>query len=124
MAEILQFPTSRTMDSRLAWQREKANPRLGWKRLADQRALLIIKEPGAGPPCPTCKRPMELRRHRQITDDQLCQDSYYSQWYVCAPYGECRTQTVMPPEFRVRNPPWKPRYLTTTKNEHGGGDAA
>lgn len=75
MAQIFQFPTSRTMDFRLAWQREKADPRLGWRRLAEKRALLIIKEPGAGPPCPTCKRPMELRRHRQITDDQLCQDT-------------------------------------------------
>jgi hypothetical protein len=123
MAQIFKFPTSRTMDSRLAWQREKATGRLAWQRLAEKRALSIIKEPGAGPPCPTCKRPMEVRRHRQITDDQLCQDSYYSRWYVCAPFGACRTTTVMPPEFRVRNPPWVPRPLTTTNNDRGG-DAA
>ena len=112
------------MDLRLAWQREKADGRLGWQRLAEKSAWSVIKEAGAGPPCPTCKRPMERRRHREITDDQLCQDSYYSQWYVCAPFGNCHTTTVMPPEFGVRNPPWVPRPLVITTKNDRGGDAA
>jgi hypothetical protein len=54
----------------------------------------------SGPPCPRCRRPMEIRGHARIREKQRRQPFYYSRWYRC-PHTDCPTTLVMPPEFRV-----------------------
>jgi hypothetical protein len=43
---------------------------------------------------------MEIRKHRFVTEKQLRQPFYYSQWYCCM-NSKCRTTLVMPEEFKV-----------------------
>ncbi len=56
--------------------------------------------PGKGPVCPRCKRPMQIREHRAVTERELRRPFYYSRWYRCM-HGDCRTTLVMPDEHRV-----------------------
>ncbi|MGA8158486.1 MAG: hypothetical protein WB822_20245 [Rhodoplanes sp.] len=54
----------------------------------------------AGPPCPRCRKPMQIREHVAITEKMLRQAAYYKRWYCCM-NSKCRTTLVMPEEFRV-----------------------
>jgi hypothetical protein len=56
----------------------------------------------AGPPCPRCKRAMEVREHDRVREKHLRQPYYYRRWYRCR-YADCRTTLVMPPQFIVWN---------------------
>jgi hypothetical protein len=56
-----------------------------------------------GPPCPRCDRPMQIREHECITDKLRQKPCFYSRWYCCM-HLDCKTTTVMPPEYKVLNP--------------------
>jgi hypothetical protein len=58
------------------------------------------KRKSAGPPCPRCRRPMQIRQHDKIRRKQRRQPFYYSRWYLCT-HSDCPTTLVMPREFRV-----------------------
>jgi len=55
-----------------------------------------------GPPCPRCRRTMEVREHDRLRKKHLQQPYYYSRWCRCN-YADCRTALVMPPQFIVWN---------------------
>jgi hypothetical protein len=55
-----------------------------------------------GPPCPRCRRPTQIRMHREIGAKQLRQPYYYSRWFCCT-NANCKTTTYMLDEFRVWN---------------------
>jgi hypothetical protein len=61
-----------------------------------------LRRNNAGPPCPRCRRPMEVCQHNRICEKHRRQPYHYSQWYRCG-YPDCRTTLVMPPEFIVWN---------------------
>jgi hypothetical protein len=54
----------------------------------------------AGPPCPRCGQPTEVREHVEVTSRELAKAFYYSRWYKCA-NNRCKTTLIMPKEFRV-----------------------
>jgi len=45
-----------------------------------------------GPPCPSCGRPTQVRRHDRIGEKQLRQPFYYVQWFYCT-HDDCETTT-------------------------------
>ena len=55
-----------------------------------------------GPPCPRCGCPTEIREHERITETELARPFYYRRWYNCR-NRDCKTTTIMPDEFKVRN---------------------
>ena len=63
-------------------------------------SYVVIGE--AGPPCPRCSRPMQVREHDRIREKQLRQPFYYSRWFCCM-HNDCRTTLVMRDEFKVWN---------------------
>ncbi len=58
--------------------------------------------PGDGPPCPRCRRPMQIREHRHVTAHLARKPYYFRRWYYCT-YQDCKTEFVMPNEFKVFN---------------------
>lgn len=72
----------------------------GDRRKAAQQKFASRPPSGHGPPCPRCRQPTKIRRHKRITPEMLERPFYYSQWYFCANRA-CKTQMIMPPEFRV-----------------------
>jgi hypothetical protein len=60
----------------------------------------VVRRAKAGPPCPRCQRPTEVREHKAITPKLLAQPFYYSRWFKCLS-GSCRTTLIMPDEFKV-----------------------
>jgi hypothetical protein len=75
-----------------------------------------------GPPCPRCGCVTEIREHERITERELALAFYYSRWYNCG-NRNCRTNVIMPPEFRVSNEHSAPRQhdvvTTPTKDSDG-----
>ena len=61
---------------------------------------IIVSE--NGPPCPRCRRPMQVREHDRIRAKQLRKAYYYRRWFYCT-HKNCRTTTVMFNEFKVFN---------------------
>jgi hypothetical protein len=53
-----------------------------------------------GPPCPRCNQQTEVREHVAVTAKELAKPFYYSRWYKCL-NSRCRTNLIMPNEFRV-----------------------
>jgi hypothetical protein len=53
-----------------------------------------------GDRCPRCGMPTEIREHTAITAKHLAQPFYYRRWFYCTE-PTCRTNRIMPPEFRV-----------------------
>lgn len=75
----------------------RERPQHKHRQAADNTVIV----PGDGPPCPRCKRPTEIREHRQINDELLQRSSYYRRWFRCT-HADCRTTLVMLNEFIVR----------------------
>jgi hypothetical protein len=67
---------------------------------------VVIAE--AGPPCPRCHRPMQVREHRIIGSKQLRKRYYYRRWFRCMNVN-CRTTIVHDDQFRVFNDPEEAR---------------
>jgi len=63
-------------------------------------SYVVIGE--AGPPCPRCGRPMQIRKHRRIGSKQLRQPYYFRLWFYCT-HRRCKTTTVVREEFKVWN---------------------
>jgi hypothetical protein len=80
--------------------RRKARRAGGQRRRQSNRVVL----PGAGPACPRCGRPMQIREHRDITAELLRKPYYFSRWYRCM-HRDCKTTLVTPDEFKVYNQP-------------------
>jgi hypothetical protein len=76
-----------------------------------------------GPPCPRCGCPTEIREHERITEKELAKPFYYSRWYYCQ-NRDCKTTTIMPDEFKVRNENGAQRLddVVTTPTEYGDRD--
>ena len=53
-----------------------------------------------GPPCPSCGKPTQIRKHKTIRARELKRPFYYSRWYFCV-NSKCVTSTILPSEFRV-----------------------
>jgi hypothetical protein len=69
------------------------------KETAARKYVIVSND---GPPCPRCRRPMEVREHDQIREKQLRQPYYYSRWFNCR-HRDCRTTLCMWDEFKVWN---------------------
>jgi len=59
---------------------------------------------GDGPPCPRCCKPTQIREHKHIGEKELSKPFYFSRWYYCE-NQQCKTNTIMPEEFKVLNKP-------------------
>ncbi len=86
---------------RLAWEKFEASaavPKAQRKmeRTAGQHQHHIVVTED-GPPCPRCRRPMQVREHAQITDKHLRQPWYFARWYFCR-HRDCQTWQVMQEE--------------------------
>jgi hypothetical protein len=55
---------------------------------------------GAGPPCPRCATPMQVREHRRIKAKHLRQPFYYKRWHCCR-NPRCPTTLVMDEKHKV-----------------------
>jgi hypothetical protein len=56
----------------------------------------------SGPPCPRCRRPMQVREHDLIREKHLRQPYYFKRWFYCR-HSECKTTLVMREEHKVWN---------------------
>ena len=65
-----------------------------------KKTYIIVSE--NGPPCPRCRRHMQVREHDRIREKQLRQPFYYSRWFRCMHKG-CKTTIVHREEFKVWN---------------------
>jgi hypothetical protein len=61
-----------------------------------------VKIKHAGPPCPMCTQPTELRMHKKITDKLKAQPYYYQQWSVCR-NKDCSTDLIFDERYKVYN---------------------
>jgi hypothetical protein len=51
----------------------------------------------AGPACPQCGRPTEVRMHQKVTARMKRQRFFYRRWFFCC-NPQCSTTTIMRPE--------------------------
>jgi hypothetical protein len=61
---------------------------------------VVIAE--AGPPCPRCHRPMQIREHDKICRKQLRKSYYFRRWFRCM-HRNCKTTIVHREEYKVVN---------------------
>ena len=66
----------------------------------ESRKVETIKVTDAGPPCPRCAQPTEVREHSEVTEQMLRQPFYYRRWHICT-NPDCQTKDIKPPEYRV-----------------------
>jgi hypothetical protein len=63
------------------------------------RSLFVVV-PGAGIPCPRCRRPTQIREHGQITERHRRQPYYFTRWFRCM-HRDCHTTLIMSNQFKV-----------------------
>ncbi len=67
-----------------------------------KKAYVVV--PGAGIPCPHCRRPTEIREHDQLTEKHLVKQPYYfSRWFYCR-NPACKVSLHMAERYKVFNP--------------------
>jgi aspartate carbamoyltransferase regulatory subunit len=70
--------------------------------MSKRRAYRIM--PGAGVPCPKCKRPTQIREHKELTHKHLVKQPYYfTRWFYCR-NTNCNVTAHMAEQFKVINP--------------------
>jgi hypothetical protein len=75
-------------------------------------SYIVISE--AGPACPRCGRPLQVREHGRIRAKQLRQPYYYSRWFCCT-HSDCKTTTVTRDDFKVWSNPTDAAVHQTSK---------
>jgi hypothetical protein len=79
-------------------RRRERKARRAARRSGSSANTVII--PGAGRPCPRCQRPMQIREHKEIGEQELRRPNYFRRWYRCV-HADCKTTMMSFEEDRV-----------------------